>query len=76
MHSKVDNRYFSLQQLQSDSALVYKFDLVFDILEDDGKGSYASVPRDKICFKLRRDVHKQINIQLHQLSNRLLILER
>jgi hypothetical protein len=49
---------------------------VFDILEDDGKGSFASVPRDKTCFKLRRDVHKQINIQLHQLSNRLVILER
>ena len=49
---------------------------MFDILEDDGKGSYTSVPRDKTCFKIRRDVHKQINIQLHQLSNRLLIIER
>lgn len=60
----------------TDSGLIYKFDLVLDILEDDGKGSYTSVPRDKTCFKLRRDVHKQIIVTLHQLSNRLVIIER
>ena len=68
--------FFFRQQPFPDCGLIYKFDLVLDVLEDDGKGSFSSVPRGKTCFKVRRDVQKQITIHLHQLSNRLLIIER
>lgn len=37
-----------------------------DIHEEDGKGSFAPVPVDKDCFKLRQNVKKKVTISVNQ----------
>ena len=57
------------------SNLVFKFDVILDILEEDNKG-FSSAARDKNCFKLRQDLRKKVLITVQQLTNKHLIVER
>ena len=45
------------------------FEVGLEIREDDGKGGYVYVPRDKGCFKLRSNVEKQVVVTLCQVSD-------
>ena len=57
--------------------LTCDFDVAVDMLEDDGKGSYSSVPLDKDCFKLRTNTKKKIALTVSQpTAARPLVIER
>uniref|UniRef100_A0A4W3IZ97 Rab GTPase-activating protein 1 n=1 Tax=Callorhinchus milii TaxID=7868 RepID=A0A4W3IZ97_CALMI len=57
---------------------VFMFTVSLEIKEDDGKGYFSAVPKDKDkqCFKLRQGVDKKIVIYVQQTSNKELIIER
>lgn len=61
-----------------DSQGNFIFEVCLEIREDDGKGHYASAPRDKGSFKLRSLVPKQIWLTIYQVqdSSEDLIVER
>ncbi|XP_072245311.1 rab GTPase-activating protein 1-like isoform X1 [Leuresthes tenuis] len=61
----------------SDSDL-YTFTVSLEIREDDGKGNYSSVPkdRDKFYFKLRQGVQKKVVVSVQQMCNKELGIER
>jgi hypothetical protein len=56
----------------------YVFRAHLDIKEEDPKNpsSFVSVPKEKEFFKLRKNLDKQINIQIQQLNNQPLEIER
>ena len=57
----------------------YVFRASVEIKELDPRNStfaFASVPKEKEFFKLRKNLEKQINIQIQQLSNQPLEIER
>ncbi|XP_078405957.1 rab GTPase-activating protein 1 isoform X2 [Cetorhinus maximus] len=56
----------------------FTFTVSLEIKEDDGKGYFSAVPKDKDkqCFKLRQGVEKKIVICVQQASNKELIIER
>ncbi|XP_062919721.1 rab GTPase-activating protein 1-like isoform X1 [Mobula hypostoma] len=60
---------------ESDS---YNFTVSLEIKEDDGKGNFSAVPkdRDKLYFKLRQGVEKKLIINVQQTSNNELSIER
>ncbi|XP_014284415.1 rab GTPase-activating protein 1 isoform X1 [Halyomorpha halys] len=47
---------------------VFVLDLTMDIKEDDGKGNFNAVPRDRSCFKLRCNIEKQVCLTITQVS--------
>lgn len=57
---------------------LYTFTVSLDIKEDDGKGNYSSVPkdRDKYYFKLRQNVQKKVLVSVQQIGNKELGIER
>jgi Rab GTPase-activating protein 1 len=56
----------------------YIFRATLEIKEEDPKNpsNYLSVPKEKEFFKLRKNLNKQINIQIQQLTNQPLEIER
>ena len=57
----------------------YLFRAVVDIREEDAKNpgtNFQSVPKEKEFFKLRKNLDKQISIQIQQMSNQPLEIER
>ncbi|XP_059840911.1 rab GTPase-activating protein 1-like isoform X1 [Hypanus sabinus] len=60
---------------ESDS---YNFTVSLEIKEEDGKGNFSAVPkdRDKLYFKLRQGVEKKLIINVQQTSNNELSIER
>ena len=42
------------------------FEVGLELREDDGKGNFVYVPRDKDCFKLRSNVEKCVAVTLCQ----------
>lgn len=54
------------------------FEVSLEFKEDDGKGNFYSVPRDKGYFKLKSFVSKQIVLTIQQIpdSTKELIVER
>jgi len=44
------------------------FEVGLEIREDDGRGNFVYVPRDKDCFKLRSNVEKKVFISLGQIQ--------
>ena len=57
----------------------YAFRATVEIKEQDPRnasGSFVSVPKEKEFFKLRKNLEKQINIQIQQLTNQPLEIER
>ncbi|MGH0174406.1 UNVERIFIED_CONTAM: hypothetical protein FKN15_077409, partial [Acipenser sinensis] len=65
----------SLPTLESD---VFTFTVSLEVKEDDGKGNFSPVPkdRDKFYFKLRQGVEKKVMITVQQLTNNELGIER
>ncbi|XP_019954085.2 rab GTPase-activating protein 1-like isoform X1 [Paralichthys olivaceus] len=57
---------------------LYTFTVSMEIKEDDGKGNYSPVPkdRDKFYFKLRQGVQKKAVISVQQMCNKELGIER
>ncbi|XP_028665044.1 rab GTPase-activating protein 1 isoform X1 [Erpetoichthys calabaricus] len=57
---------------------VFTFTVSLEIKEDDGKGSFSTVlkDKDKQCFKLRPGMDKKIVIYVQQTSNKELQIER
>uniref|UniRef100_A0A146LJE7 Rab GTPase-activating protein 1 n=2 Tax=Lygus hesperus TaxID=30085 RepID=A0A146LJE7_LYGHE len=48
---------------------MFLLELTMEIKEDDGKGGFSSVPRDRDFFKLRCNVEKQICLTVTQLAS-------
>ncbi|KAJ7993233.1 hypothetical protein DPEC_G00270320 [Dallia pectoralis] len=63
--------------LSPDSDL-YIFTVALEVREDDGKGNYSPVPkdRDKFYFKLRQGVQKKVVVTVQQMCNQELGIER
>ncbi|XP_027145972.1 rab GTPase-activating protein 1-like isoform X2 [Larimichthys crocea] len=57
---------------------LYTFTVTLEIKEDDGKGNYSPVPkdRDKFYFKLRQSVQKKVVVSVQQMCNKELGIER
>ena len=51
------------------------FEVGLEIREDDGKGNFVYVPREKDCFKLRSNIEKCVVITLCQVSDNLTSLK-
>ena len=49
--------------------MTFHFDVTLEFKEDDGKGNFTTVPKDKNVFKLRKDVEKKLCIVVTQISN-------
>uniref|UniRef100_A0A672GSM7 Rab-GAP TBC domain-containing protein n=1 Tax=Salarias fasciatus TaxID=181472 RepID=A0A672GSM7_SALFA len=56
---------------------LYTFTVSLEIREDDGKGNYSAVPkdRDKFYFKLRQSVQKKVVVSVQQMCNKELGIE-
>uniref|UniRef100_A0A674PNB8 Rab GTPase-activating protein 1 n=1 Tax=Takifugu rubripes TaxID=31033 RepID=A0A674PNB8_TAKRU len=61
--------------LTPDSDL-FAFNVSLEIREDDGKGTFSAVAKDKQSFKLRAGMDKKIVIYIQQTSNKELAIER
>ncbi|KAM9239555.1 rab GTPase-activating protein 1-like isoform 2-T2 [Leptosomus discolor] len=57
---------------------VYMFSVSLEVKEDDGKGNFSPVPKDreKLYFKLKQGIEKKVVITVQQLSNKELAIER
>ncbi|XP_039983697.1 rab GTPase-activating protein 1-like isoform X1 [Xiphias gladius] len=57
---------------------LYTFTVSLEIKEDDGKGNYSPVPkdRDKFYFKLRQGIQKKVVVSVQQMCNKELGIER
>ncbi|XP_014674298.1 PREDICTED: rab GTPase-activating protein 1-like [Priapulus caudatus] len=56
---------------------LFKFEVSLEVKEEDGKGSYAVCPKDKSCFKLRRNLEKKLVLSVQQTAGfRELVIER
>ncbi|XP_076133924.1 rab GTPase-activating protein 1-like isoform X1 [Alosa pseudoharengus] len=57
---------------------VYTFTVSMEVREDDGKGNFSPVPkdRDKYFFKLRQGVQKKVMVNVQQMNNKELVIER
>ncbi|XP_039623159.1 rab GTPase-activating protein 1-like isoform X1 [Polypterus senegalus] len=57
---------------------VFTFNVSVEVKEDDGKGNFSPVPkdRDKFYFKLRQGVEKKVTITVQQITNKELAIER
>ncbi|XP_061884406.1 rab GTPase-activating protein 1-like isoform X1 [Entelurus aequoreus] len=57
---------------------LFIFTVSLEIKEDDGKGNFSAVPkdRDKLYFKLRQSVQKKVVITVQQIGNKELGIER
>ncbi|CAG9835575.1 unnamed protein product [Diabrotica balteata] len=49
--------------------LMYVFEVNLEIKEDDGKGSYSAVGKDKNGFRLKANVGKQLCLSIRQVSD-------
>lgn len=54
---------------------VFIFEVTMDVKEEDGKGSYNAVPKDRNFFKLRSNVPKQICLSIQQVKECGITLE-
>ncbi|XP_067271959.1 rab GTPase-activating protein 1-like isoform X6 [Pseudorasbora parva] len=57
---------------------IFTFTVSLEVREDDGKGNFSPVPkdRDKYYFKLRQGVNKKVSVTVQQMSNQELVIER
>ncbi|KAM8930923.1 rab GTPase-activating protein 1-like isoform 1-T1 [Pelodytes ibericus] len=64
--------------LPSSDSDVFTFTVSLEVKEDDSKGNFSPVPkdRDKLFFKLRQGVEKKVVITIQQLYNKELVVER
>ncbi|XP_026559129.1 rab GTPase-activating protein 1-like isoform X2 [Pseudonaja textilis] len=57
---------------------IFMFTVSLEVKEDDGKGNFSPVPKDreKFYFKLKQGLEKKIVITIKQISNKELAIER
>ncbi|XP_020654211.3 rab GTPase-activating protein 1-like isoform X3 [Pogona vitticeps] len=57
---------------------IFTFSVSLEVKEDDGKGNFSPVPKDreKFYFKLRQGIEKKVVITIQQNSNKELAIER
>ncbi|XP_076673717.1 GTPase activating protein and centrosome-associated isoform X3 [Andrena cerasifolii] len=55
---------------EKNNSRVFIFEVTMEIKEDDGKGSFGTVPKDRNCFKLRSNVFKQVCLSIQQVSSK------
>ncbi|XP_036116722.1 rab GTPase-activating protein 1 isoform X5 [Molossus molossus] len=62
---------------QTPDSDIFTFSVSLEIKEDDGKGYFSAVPKDKDrqCFKLRQGIDKKIVIYVQQTTNKELAIE-
>ncbi|XP_034235145.1 rab GTPase-activating protein 1-like isoform X2 [Thrips palmi] len=48
---------------------VYVFEVSLEIKEEDNRGGYSTVPKDRTCFKLRTNLSKQLCLSVQQVSD-------
>lgn len=48
--------------------LVYVFEVNLEIKEDDGRGNFSVVPKDRSGFKIRANIEKQLCISVRQVN--------
>ncbi|KAK3926524.1 Rab GTPase-activating protein 1 [Frankliniella fusca] len=48
---------------------VYVFEVSLEIKEEDNRGGYSAVPKDRTCFKLRSNLPKQLSLSVQQVSD-------
>ncbi|XP_035379129.1 rab GTPase-activating protein 1-like isoform X2 [Electrophorus electricus] len=63
---------------QSPDSDIFTFTVSLEVREDDGKGNFSPVPKDreKYYFKLRQGVQKKVMVTVQQISNKELGIER
>ncbi|XP_076880719.1 LOW QUALITY PROTEIN: rab GTPase-activating protein 1-like [Brachyhypopomus gauderio] len=57
---------------------IFTFTVSLEVREDDGRGNFSPVPKDreKYYFKLRQGVQKKVTVTVQQISNKELGIER
>ena len=55
---------------------LFTFSVTMEIREEDGKGNFVAVPRDRDLFKLRVNAAKKVVVAVTQTTNKDLIIER
>ena len=55
---------------------LFTFSVTMEIREDDGKGNFVAVPRDRDLFKLRCNAAKKVVVAVTQTTNKDLVVER
>ena len=55
---------------------LFTFSVTMEIREEDGKGNFVAVPRDRDLFKFRVNAQKKIVVAVTQTTNRDLVVER
>ncbi|XP_014248994.1 rab GTPase-activating protein 1 [Cimex lectularius] len=69
MTTSVNGDLMSDPEIANNSGKMFLLQLTMEIKEDDGKGGYSTVPREKNCFKLRSNVGKQICLTISQMAS-------
>ncbi|CAH0552956.1 unnamed protein product, partial [Brassicogethes aeneus] len=67
--SAADMMTGSITTLSEARTLMYVFEVNLEIKEDDGKGTFHSVGKDKSGFKLKANLEKQLAIGIRQVSD-------
>lgn len=67
--------------MQSDggkNVQVFVFEVTMEIKEEDGRGGFSTVPKDRNCFKLRVNLEKLLCLTVRRVStnDKLLEIER
>ncbi|XP_047134401.1 rab GTPase-activating protein 1 isoform X1 [Hydra vulgaris] len=55
-------------QIKDVESYLFKFIITLDLWEEDGKGSYQQVARDKNYFKLRKELQRKVVFEIEQPS--------
>lgn len=59
-----------INQVEKINSRVFLFEVTMEIKEEDGKGTYSTVPKDRNFFKLRCNISKQIYLTIQQVSSK------
>ncbi|XP_025837449.1 rab GTPase-activating protein 1-like isoform X2 [Agrilus planipennis] len=59
----------SITTLPEARTLMYVFEVNLEIKEDDGRGTFSTVPKDRSGFKLRVNLDKQLYLSIRQVSD-------
>lgn len=49
---------------------VFIFEVTMEVKEEDGKGGFSTVPKDRNCFKFRCNVAKHVCLSIQQVSSK------
>ncbi|XP_011304612.1 rab GTPase-activating protein 1-like isoform X2 [Fopius arisanus] len=60
----------SFNQAERINSRVFIFEVTLEVKEEDGRGCYSTVPKDRNCFKLRSNVAKQVCLSIQQVSSK------